>query len=172
MKSQKGFTLIEILIVVAIIAILASIVIIGLGPTQQSGRDARRLADIRHMQAVLQLYYNKCGYYPGTAQATSTCGSYSNIVSGTAASTWTALSSTLTGSNIGASTIPNDPTAGASYYYAVNSTTTGATNYVVAATLENTSNPVFSGYTAPSLTGYTTPSGFSSCAAPNYCITL
>src|ERR1700685_3626124 len=65
--ERKGFTLIEILIVVAIIAILASIVLVGLGPTQESGRDARRLSDLHEVQNGLELFYNKCGFYPGSA---------------------------------------------------------------------------------------------------------
>ena len=63
-KSQQGFTLIEILIVVAIIAILASVVLVGLGPTQAQGRDARRISDLREVQTGLELYYNKNGVYP------------------------------------------------------------------------------------------------------------
>ena len=72
-KQRQGFTLIEILIVVAIIAILASVVLVGLGPTQQAGRDARRLSDIREAQNALELFYNKCGYYPETITAAGAC---------------------------------------------------------------------------------------------------
>ena len=68
-KGRQGFTLIEILIAVAIISILASVVLVGLGPTQQSGRDARRLSDLHEIQTSLELFYNKCGYYPGSLNA-------------------------------------------------------------------------------------------------------
>ena len=57
--------MIEILIVVAIIGILASVVLVGLGPTQQSGRDARRLSDLHEVQNAIELYYQKYGIYPG-----------------------------------------------------------------------------------------------------------
>ncbi len=72
-RTRKGFTLIEILIVVAIIAILASIVIVGVGPAQQSGRDARRIEDLQNIRNGLQLYYSKCGYFPGPTAATTPC---------------------------------------------------------------------------------------------------
>src|SRR2546422_562625 len=62
--NKKGFTLIEILIVVAIIALLASIVLVGLGPARVKGRDARRVADIRQMQNALEIWNTKCGSYP------------------------------------------------------------------------------------------------------------
>src|ERR1035441_6676978 len=75
-RAQSGFTLIEILIVVAIIAILASVVLVGLGPTQQAGRDARRISDLNEAQNGLELYYNKCGYYPGPTNAAA-CAAWS-----------------------------------------------------------------------------------------------
>src|SRR5581483_8913995 len=101
-NEQKGFTLIEILIVVAIIAILASVVLVGLGPTQQAGRDARRLSDLREVQNGLELYFAKCGYYPGPAVAGS-CGS----TSWSAVSTWAALTASLQGSTIGVNSVPS-----------------------------------------------------------------
>ena len=62
--NRKGFTLIELLIVVAIISILAGIVLVGLRPSLQTARDARRVAEIKQIQTGLQLYYNREGRYP------------------------------------------------------------------------------------------------------------
>lgn len=62
--SRKGFTLIELLIVVAIISILAGIVLVGLRPSLNTARDARRIAEIKQIQTGLQLYYNRFGTYP------------------------------------------------------------------------------------------------------------
>ena len=73
-NTRKGFTLIEILIVVAIIAILASVVLVGLGPTQQAGRDARRISDLSEIQNGLELYYNAKGQYPAPAAGTWSAG--------------------------------------------------------------------------------------------------
>ncbi len=143
-KQQKGFTLIEILIVVAIIAILASVVLVGLGPTQQKGRDARRLSDLRETQNALELYYNQYGQYP--------------TVSGTGAAAWTALSTAITGANIGISQpLPNDPSSGATYYYSPEGTNNSS--YVIGACLEG-SDPT--GYVAPQ---YTPPTGMTCASA-------
>ena len=161
---RKGFTLIEILIVVAIIAILASVVLVGLGPTQQAGRDARRLSDLRQVQNGLELYFNKCGYYPGAAVAGS-C----SAVAWQQTSDWATLSGALTGSTVGINTVPVDPSAGHSYYYG---TTNGGSAYILGATLENANNSVFNNYNAPATAGYTIGNGFVSCAAPTYCISL
>ncbi len=129
---KRGFTLIEILIVVAIIAILASVVLVGFGPAQRQGRDTRRIADLRQVQNALELYYAKCGYYPGTAQATSPCGGFSQI------SSWASLITSLTGSNIGVSQIPNDPSSGKNYLYGTN---IAGSSYTLGAVLEDANNP-------------------------------
>ena len=84
-KQTQGFTLIEILIVVAIIAILASVVLVGLGPTQQAGRDARRISDLQETQNGLELWYNSCGIYPGTNSCTA----------GSPGTSWSALQGVL-----------------------------------------------------------------------------
>lgn len=167
-SNRKGFTLIEILIVVAIIAILASVVLVGLGPTQQSGRDARRLSDIHEVQNALELYYNKCGYYPGTAQAASPCGAFATA--GANGAGYTGMVAAIEGSAIGVSQMPDDPTAGKHYLYAA---TAGGTSYVLQANLENLNNAVFTGYTAPTLTGYTFGDTLTCTASTGaYCISL
>ena len=140
-KGKQGFTLIEILIVVAIIAILASVVLVGLGPTQQAGRDARRLSDIRQVQNALELFYNKCGYYPGTIAA-GVCAV------GSPGATWTAMGTMLTAAGLGVSSVPGDPSSNRSYGYAWG---TGNTAYVLGVALESTNNGVFNGYTAPTI---------------------
>lgn len=58
MKKSSGFTLLEILLVVAIIAILAGIVIIAINPTKQLGvaRDADRRADVNTILSAVHQY--------------------------------------------------------------------------------------------------------------------
>jgi type IV pilus assembly protein PilA len=56
--SKSGFTLIEVLLVIAILAILASIVIIAINPAKQfaSARDAQRLSDVYSILNALHQY--------------------------------------------------------------------------------------------------------------------
>lgn len=71
-KGTKGFTLIELLVVIAIIAILSTVVMAGLNSARAKGRDARRLADIKQMQAALELYFDSCSGYPTVSTTLST----------------------------------------------------------------------------------------------------
>ena len=52
----RGFTIIELLIVMALIALLASLVLATIGSTRERSRDARREADIKEIQNALDLY--------------------------------------------------------------------------------------------------------------------
>jgi prepilin-type N-terminal cleavage/methylation domain-containing protein len=174
--TREGFTLIEILIVVAIIAILASVVLVGLGPTQQAGRDARRISDLHEVQNGLELYYNKCGFYPGTAAA-GTCTAGNNG----ATSGYTTMSAALVGSGLQITSIPQDPTNSTPHLYLFRTNGTTASQYVLATVLENAANTVFTSYTpltAAQLTAYTSgdslvPAGVTTaCTAPEYCLTL
>ncbi len=64
MKSRSGFTLIEMLVVVAIIGLLSSIILVGLGDVRKDARDTRRIADIRQLQNALEIYYSSNQSYP------------------------------------------------------------------------------------------------------------
>lgn len=57
-SNNKGFTLIEILLVIGIIAVLATVVIVALDPATRfaNARDARRLADIQSVLSAVQQY--------------------------------------------------------------------------------------------------------------------
>lgn len=61
---KRGFTLVEILVVIAIIGLLVSIIIPNLNNARAVGRDARRVSDIKNIQLSLSLYYNDYLQYP------------------------------------------------------------------------------------------------------------
>ena len=63
-KQFSGFTLIEMLVVIAIIGILASIVMVSLLGGKQKARDARRISDMKTIQLGLETYYNDNLRYP------------------------------------------------------------------------------------------------------------
>lgn len=55
-ENKKGFTLIEILLVIGIIAVLATVVIVALDPAKRfaDARDSRRLSDIESILSAVQ----------------------------------------------------------------------------------------------------------------------
>jgi type IV pilus assembly protein PilA len=71
-KSKQGFTLIEILLVIAIIAILAAIVIVAINPAKQfrDARNAQRQSDVNTiLNAASQYGIANAGALPGPASA-------------------------------------------------------------------------------------------------------
>ncbi len=67
-STKQGFTLIEILLVIGIIAVLATVVVVSLDPATrfQNARDARRLADIQSILSAVQQYIvDHKGQLPG-----------------------------------------------------------------------------------------------------------
>jgi prepilin-type N-terminal cleavage/methylation domain-containing protein len=75
LRNQKGFTLIEILLVVAAIAILAGIVIVAINPNKQLGdtRNAQRKSDVNTiLNAISQYSVDNNGALPAGITATST----------------------------------------------------------------------------------------------------
>lgn len=62
--SRLGFTMIEILVVVAIIALLTTIGIISYTQTNKKARDGKRKADMEQVRAALVLYRTDEGEYP------------------------------------------------------------------------------------------------------------
>src|SRR3989338_3678634 len=57
-NSKKGFTLLELLIVIAIIAILSVVLIVALNPaeTLRKTRDSQRISDLSSLKTALGIY--------------------------------------------------------------------------------------------------------------------
>ncbi len=70
----KGFTLVELLIVMTLISSLAALVLVNFRSAQMRGRDAVRKSDLRNIQTALRLYYNDIGGYPLGSGTITGCG--------------------------------------------------------------------------------------------------
>ena len=64
MRRSWGFTLIELMVVVSIIAILVAIAISGYSTFQKNSRDVRRKSDLATIQSALEQYHADQGNYP------------------------------------------------------------------------------------------------------------
>jgi type IV pilus assembly protein PilA len=142
--NKKGFTLIEILVVIGLIAILAAIVLIAINPARQfaQGRDSQRTSNVNSiLNAVGQRIADNKGVFGGTANGI-TCPnlptSTSTVVTTTAAANQVDLSC-LAPTYIPA--LPLDPSTGSGTNtgYSVKQDSTG--RVWVAATATETSIP-------------------------------
>lgn len=68
MRSQKGFSLIEIMVVVVILGILASIVVPKIISRPDEARAVKAKQDVLAIQSALDLYKLDNGFYPSTDQ--------------------------------------------------------------------------------------------------------
>lgn len=93
---MKGFTLVELLVVITIIAFLSTIGFVMYGQFTKSARDARRQSDLKFIQSALEDFHADQLYYPQT------------VVSG---------SKLELGSRIYMTEVPKDPIASQSYFY-------------------------------------------------------
>lgn len=122
-KSPRAFTLIELLIVIAIVGILSSVVLTSLGGARGKARDAKRVAELKGAQAAIELFYDACGQYP----ATFTTGASNGCPAGTPPVSFGTFMST----------IPVDPKDSASYTYYVDNTNY---TYLLKGTLESSNS--------------------------------
>ena len=112
-KMKKGFTLVELLIAIAILGILATIGMGSFRTAQLRGRDGERKSDLKQISNALELYHSDYNRYPAA------------IVFG---------SELTDGKTSYMKEVPEDP-GGAAYVYAVS---LSGNKYQLFAYLENT----------------------------------
>jgi len=111
-KSQLGFTLIEILVVMAILAILSAIGIGSFQSSQQKARDSERKSSFKQIGIALETYYNDYSQYPtGSGGDIYGCG-----VDGIEACTWGSSFNDDKGT-VYMVELPDDQRVGRSFYY-------------------------------------------------------
>ena len=70
-RLKKGFTLIELMVVVLIVGLLSSLVVVNVNNSRIAARDARRIADLGTISSALAAYYADNHFYPTTANFAS-----------------------------------------------------------------------------------------------------
>lgn len=132
-RFVRGFTLIEMLVVVSIIGILAVLVSANLNSARSRARDAERKSDLKNIATALRLYYNDNGSYPA-----------SNYFDALWGEPWTVNTTTYM------NTFPKDPLSSQTYKYE----NVDSDSFTLSACLENASdasgqNITISGWTCP-----------------------
>lgn len=118
-KSKRytdGFTLLEILVVMVIIGILATIGLRSFSSSQVKARDARRKSDLHNIASALEVYFNDKRQYPAGSNGNLLgCGvgadqqcSWGDIWQETFSSSPNTIYMVK---------LPDDPSGGATYYY-------------------------------------------------------
>lgn len=104
-KTKSGFTLVELLIVIVVIAILAAITLVAYNGVQAKARDSSRQSSVSTIAKALEVYYIDNGQYP-IALCSSSCtinGGWSDTNDGS----WQNLVNQLVPKYV--SSLPTDP---------------------------------------------------------------
>lgn len=109
---RRGFTFIELLVVITIILLLTSVGLVSYQSANRNARDNKRKADLEQVRSALEIYRADNGSYP--------------------AGDWSAMFSALSSGYLNQE--PQDP-KGYSYYY----NSAGNTSYTICAYLEGSS---------------------------------
>lgn len=116
---KKGFTLVELLVVMAILGILVALVAGNFRTTQLRGRDIQRKSDLKQLSEALELFYSDYGNYPPESDGRlSACPFDPATKTGTPCS-WDADEEFTDGKTVYLKTMIEEPSVSASYRYRI-----------------------------------------------------
>ena len=72
-RTYEGFTVLEFLIVIAIMAILVGLILVGLNSARLNARDQQKIANVQRVVIGIQQYQDICREYPANLDDQQTC---------------------------------------------------------------------------------------------------
>ncbi len=137
MKRERGFTLVELTIVISIMLILASVGVSNYIFSLKKSHDATRKSDLATITKAIQAFANDFGGYPASENGKLVACDYNNA--GLIACNWGQPFSVFKGGKVITylGKMPSDPDTSRNYYYEADATN-GTFNLYAA--LENTSD--------------------------------
>ena len=71
--KPKGFTVLEFLIVVAIMSILVGLILVGLNAARENARDQEKIANLQKVALGIEQYHDICREYPAELDPAQSC---------------------------------------------------------------------------------------------------
>ena len=100
LNTKKGFTLIELIVVIGIMGVLYTIVFGSISNSKARSRDDKRISDVKEIQLALTQFFDACSQYPSGIATNASCPTNPLIT----------ISSYI-------AQLPTDPSTGDSYHY-------------------------------------------------------
>lgn len=121
-KIEYAFTLVELLVVISIIGILASIGLVAFTSSQARGRDAQRKSDLKQVSSALELFYSDYGKYPSSNNGQIQACDYNSVTGVGQPCVWGSSEFRDTDGSGNTKTtyfkvLPKDPSSSHTYYY-------------------------------------------------------
>ena len=68
LKNNRGFSLIEIIVAIALVALVGATIFANVGPKQRKGKVNLAKIAIRNLEGALETFYIDCNFYPSSAE--------------------------------------------------------------------------------------------------------
>lgn len=117
-SNISGFTLVELMIVMAILSSLVGLVAGGFRSAQMKGRDVQRKSDLKQIANALEFLFTDYRKYSDDANGVIKACPFDPTGGTSSVCTW-GVSSLTDGKTLYLKKLPKDPASGFSYYYRV-----------------------------------------------------